>query len=95
MKPIKTIINEILYGGQSHQTRQVETLTNYFAKRINERNVEMSKKTEMLTKRFDRLQRLRRICIEQKYFDQKLRCDRLINSVTHQLNSLYTLPEWN
>jgi hypothetical protein len=96
MKPIKTIINEILYGiNHAPVASSKENLISFFSADVNRRNNEMSKKTELLINRFNRLQRLRQICIEQNYFDKKLRCDILIRIVTHQLNSLYTLPEWN
>jgi len=96
MKPIKTIISEILHGvNPAPIQNSKENLISYFSADVNRRNNEMSKKTELLINRFNRLQRLRQICIEQNYFDKKLRCDILIRIVTHQLNSLYTLPEWN
>ena len=56
---------------------------------------DLIRKRNSLSKRFNTLQRIRNICIDNNYHDKKKRCEKLIRITEHQLNSLYTLPEWN
>lgn len=96
MKPIKTIINEILYGGPK-QAPQL-TASQYLAGKLTQPIKANQDAVNRLLQHYEKLQRIRMTAIKEADFCAKRRAEILINKCTERLNSLSEntpQPKWN